>query len=169
LRIRLGVIGLAGLAATGFGAPAAAAQNPIYLGVGPTVQSISNGDDGLAGLFRFGAKLDEALPGLGVEGEVTRSLSDPQTAGGRDVTFTTFGGYAVYTAPLPDRRVSLRARLGLVWVDADPDGRSSDSETEISWGLGGEYRVTSQLSGYVDYTRMSSSLDHLNLGVQLHF
>lgn len=150
-------------------APAQAAENPVYIGAGAAVQTIHQGDDGIAGLFRFGAKMDEALPGFGVEGEITRSLVDPETGGGNGITYTTFGGYAVYSAPLPDRRVSLRGRLGLVWVDADPERGSSDSDMEISWGFGAEYRVSSEVSVFADYTRMAPSLGHLNLGVQANF
>ncbi|HKJ70436.1 MAG TPA: porin family protein [Gammaproteobacteria bacterium] len=163
------IIGLMALAAAGFAGPAAAAENPLYAGGGVSVEGINSGDDGFAAMGRFGVKMDNVLPGFAVEGEVSRSLVDPQTAGNNDITFTTLGGYAVYTAPLPDRRVSLRGRLGLVWVNADPDNGGSDSDTRISWGLGGEYRISSGLSAFVDYTRVSSTLDHLNGGVLVHF
>jgi hypothetical protein len=162
---------LAGAAALAITAatPALAAEKPVYIGAGAAVQTIHAGDDGIAGLFRFGAKLDEALPGFGLEGEITRSLVDPERGNGNGVTYTTFGGYAVYTAPLPDRRVSLRGRLGTTWVDADRERGDGDSEMEISWGFGAEYRVSSEASVFADYTRMAPSLGHLNLGVQANF
>jgi len=160
---------MAVLASALLAGPAQAAEKPVYLGGGVAVQSVPGGEDGLAGVFRGGAKLDEVLPGFGMEGEITRSLVDPEAGRGRDFTFTSFAGYGVYTAPLPNRRVALRGRLGLALVDEDPEGGSSDSDLEVSWGLGGELRITSEVSAFVDYTRLSSSLDHLTVGALAHF
>lgn len=158
---------LAGMLAT---APAAAAQNPMYMGGGIAIQSVTNADDGVAGVFRVGAKLDEMTGGFGVEGEITHSLIDPQVGpNDRDLTITTLGGYGVYTVPLPNQRVSLRGRLGLVWEELDPEGGGSDTEMELSWGLGGEYRHSSTLSSFVEYTRIESDVSHLSAGVQVHF
>jgi hypothetical protein len=150
--------------------PAHAAENPVYMGAGLGVQSVTNADDGITALFRVGAQLDEVTPGFGVEGEITHSLIDPEIGpNDREVTITTLGGYGVYTVPFPNRRVSLRARLGLLWEEFDPEGRGSDDELEISWGLGGEYRISSTLSAFVDYTRIEADVDHLAGGVQVHF
>ncbi|MEF8793328.1 outer membrane beta-barrel protein [Thiohalorhabdus sp.] len=169
MRIRSAFGALTVLVPAMLNGPALAAEKPVYLGGGVAVQSIPGGEDGTAAVFRGGAKLDEVLPGLGMEGELTRSLVDPEAGGGRDVTFTSFAGYGVYTAPLPDRRVALRGRLGLALVDEDPEGRSSDSDLEVSWGLGGKLRITSTVSAFVDYTRLSASLDHLTLGALARF
>ena len=170
MRIQKPLAGLVALAAAGLSAPAAAVQNPLYMGGGLAIQSVTNHDDGLAGVFRFGAQLDEVTPGFGVEGEVTRSLIDPESGRfGRDVTITTLGGYATYSLPFPNRRVSLKARLGMLWEEFDPEGPGDDTELEVSWGLGGEFRISNGLSAFLDYTRIEADVDHLTGGVQVHF
>ena len=156
----------AGLAAAG---PATAAERPIYFGAGAAVQSLVGGEDGLATVVKGGAMLDGAAPGLGVEGEFTRSLIDPEAGRGRDVTFTTLGGYLVYAVPFPDRRVSLRARLGLLWKEVEPEGGNDDTDLEISWGVGGEYRITNELSAFIEHTRIDSSLNQLSGGLMVRF
>ncbi len=156
-------------AAVAAAVPAGAAENPVYLGAGAAVQSVTGGDDGLAAVVKGGALLDQLAPGFGVEGELTRSLIDPEVGRGRDVTFTTLGGYLVYTVPFPGRRASLRSRLGLVWEEIDPEGGEDEDELEISWGIGGEYRITHELSAFVEHTRIESDLDQLSGGVLVRF
>lgn len=157
------------VAAAGFTTPVAA-QNPVYMGGGAAVQSVTGHDDGIAAVFRMGAQLQGVRSGFGVEGELTRSLIDPEQEGnGRDVTITTFGGYATYTVPLPNQRISLRSRLGLLWEEFDPEGRGDDTDMQISWGVGGEYRISGDLSAFVDYTRIESDVGHLAGGVLVSF
>lgn len=171
LRKQFALMGLTVLAAAVLATPAQAAEKPIYLGGGLAVETVPGYDDGYGLVFRGGYKLDQVLPGFSVEGELTRSLVDPETPGGTDVTFTSLlGAYAVYTAPLPNRRVALRGRLGLAYVDEDWPGSGADNDDLwFSWGLGAELRITSGLSAYADYTRKSSRLDQLNLGALVHF
>jgi len=170
LRKQFALIGLAVLAGIGLSTPAAAAQKPVYLGGGLAVETAPGFDDGYGLAFRGGYKLDQLLPGFAVEGELTRSLVDPETAGGTDVTFTSLGAYAVYTAPFPNRRVSLRGRLGLAYVDEDwPRSARDTDDVWLSWGLGAELRITSGISAYADFTRKSSTVDQLNLGALVHF
>lgn len=172
LRIHSRMAGTAAiLAAAGFSTPATA-QSPVYMGGGAAVQSVTGHDDGIAAVLRMGAHLDAAGTGtgFGVEGELTRSLIDPERGGnGRDVTITTFGGYATYTVPLPNQRVSLRTRLGLLWEELDPEGPGDDTDMQISWGLGGQYRVSGGLSAFVDYTRIESDVGNLAGGVLVSF
>ncbi|SCY03874.1 porin family protein [Thiohalorhabdus denitrificans] len=157
---------VAGLTAA---APAVGAENPVYFGGGVGIQSATGHDDGLGIAAKAGAQLDGVTPGFGVEGELTTSLMDPEGANGVDTSFTTLGGYATYMVPLPNRRVSLKARLGLAWVDADPEVGGSDSDVWVSWGLGGQYRISSQLSAFLEHTRYDSDFDQLTGGVLVHF
>ncbi|MFA9461290.1 outer membrane beta-barrel protein [Thiohalorhabdus methylotrophus] len=165
----------AGVLITGLavGSPAAGAQNPGYLGAGLAVQSVPGFDDGVAMSLKAGVRMDRVSPGFGLEGELTHSLFEPERDGFRggngDVSFTTLGGYATYMVPLPDRRVSLKGRLGLLWEDINPEGDDGNSEIGLSWGLGGQYRFNSQVSGFVEYTRIEADLSHLTGGMLLHF
>lgn len=160
----------AGLLVTG---SAGAAQNPVYFGGGVAIQSVPAYDDGLALDLKAGMKLDQVSPGFGLEGELTQSISEPEPDDfrgfGGDVAFTTLGGYATYMVPLPNRRVSLKARFGLVWERIDPERGDTDTEVGLSWGLGGEYRVNNQVSAFVEYTRIESDLSHLSGGMLVHF
>ena len=153
------------------GGTAGAAENPGYLGGGVAVQSAVGHDDGLGVSLKGGVELDRVSPGFAVEGELSRSLFDPERdrGGGGDTSFTTLGGYAAYSVPLPDRRLSIRGRLGLVWEEINPDGAGSDDELHISWGAGGEYRLSSELSSYVEYTRIEADMGQLTGGVLYHF
>jgi hypothetical protein len=166
--------GLAGLSLLAGGA-AAAAENPVYVGGGAVVQSATNHDDGLGVSLKGGVKLDQVSPGFAIEGEFTRSLFDPErdnfrgSSSGDDTSFTTLGGYAAYSVPFPDRRIAVRGRLGLVWEQIDPEGSGSDDELHISWGAGGEYRLSSELTTFLEYTRIESDLSQLTGGVLVHF
>lgn len=170
LRIHSRLAGVAAIvAAADFSRPAAA-QDPVYMGGGAAVQSVTGHEDGIAAVFRMGAQLQGARSGFGVEGELTRSLIDPEQEGnGRDATITTFGGYATYPVPLPNQRVSLRSRLGVLWEEYDPGGPGDDIDMELSWGIGGEYRISGELSAFVDYPRIESDVGNLAGGVLVSF
>lgn len=166
---------IAGVATLGLLASggAAAAANPVYMGGGLAVQSATGHDDGLGLSVKGGVKVDEISPGLAFEGELSQSLMHPERDGFRggtgDTSFTTLGGYAAYSVPFPDRRISIRGRVGLVWENINPDGAGSEDELHISWGAGGEYRVSSELSTYMEYTRIESDMGQLTGGVLVHF
>ena len=166
------IAGLAALGLLGSGT-AAAAANPVYVGGGLAVQSATNHEDGIALSVKGGVKVDHISPGLAFEGELTQSLINPERdtfqGGNGDTSFTTLGGYAAYSVPLPNRRISLRGRVGVVWENIDPDWAGSDDELHFSWGAGAEYRISSEFSTYAEYTRIESDLGQLTGGVLVHF
>lgn len=145
----------------------------IYIGVKGGPMSISRNipfdDDGVMLGFVFG--YDIPNNGFAFEGEfnttVSKASSNNPSYG--DLGVTTLTGYGVYRTP---GRFYLKAKLGLLYeyltssvsgvgatIDVDGPGIA------ISYGIGGGWRVTDQLSAEIEYTSLEADIGYASLGL----
>lgn len=158
-----------GLAAALTAAPAAAADSPLgYLNMTGAVADMENLDDGLSGVLGLGFPLDNVDPNFSIEGELSKSLIDPEHdgPGGGDRDYFTLGGFAAYRMPVTDS-VALRGRAGLVHLDWE-DNRTADDELGIGLGVGATWRLQGNFDLLGELTIMDTDpdLNHFSVGVQ---
>ena len=135
--------------------------------------------DGGAIALKASKYLENVMPGLSVEAEFTKSISgfeDSETIGGTtysaEISYYTLGGYGKYTLPVADQ-VSLFGRLGFVYtsVEAEVSGggesySDDDSDTDISFGVGGSFAISNKLKITAGYTTIDD-LNHISFGVAM--
>lgn len=155
------------------GGSSGGALRSLYAGGGLAVQSVTGYEDGYAVVGKVGTYFRDAREGLGAELEASRSLIEPEQGawggGGNDVALTTLAGYSTFTVRHPEQPLAVRARLGLAWEYADPDGGDSETELNVSYGIGGTADLANGFTAFVDYTHIEADVGHLNLGIQTRF
>jgi hypothetical protein len=156
--------------------PAQQSVRTLYAGAGLAVQSVTGFQDGYAAVGKVGTFFSDARESFGAELEFSHSLIEPESngggrwgGGGNDVNLTTMAGYGTFTVRHPEQPLAVRARLGLAWEYADPDAGDSESELNVSYGIGGTADLASGVTMFVDYTHIEADVEHLNIGVQARF
>ena len=152
---------------------AATAQNGAqpYIGgkLGLMMPDGSGLDDALNIGVVLGMKLNEVEVGsIAVEGELTTTIVDGDIRGGGDWNVTTLAGYGVYRS---NGQFFFKGKLGLVYWDADVDGVGGGGadDIDLSFGIGGGYKISEKASLELEYTILESDLDFLSLGFIVNF
>ena len=157
-----------GLAAALTATPVAAADSPLgYLNMTGAVADVENLDNGLSGVLGLGFPLDNVDPNFSIEGELSKSLIDPESDGrAGDFDYFTLGGFAAYRMPVTDS-VALRGRAGLVHLDWESD-RAADDELGVALGVGATWRLQGNFDLLGELTIMDTDpdLNHFSVGVQ---
>jgi hypothetical protein len=157
-----------GLAAALTATPVAAVDSPLgYLNMTGAVADMENLDNGLSGVLGLGFPLDNVDPNFSIEGELSKSLIDPESDGrAGDIDYFTLGGFAAYRMPVTDS-VALRGRAGLVHLDWESD-RAADDELGIGLGVGATWRLQGNFDLLGELTIMDTDpdLNHFSVGVQ---
>jgi len=136
-------------------------------------------DDAIVVAGTFGTALDQVLPGLGAEAELTLTAADAErsdtvfgTTYKSEASYVGLGGYATYTLDLDQqvKGLELLGRAGLVYVDAEVDtafGSGSDSNIELGIGVGARYNLQNNLAivGRFD----TYDIDVLSIGATYRF
>lgn len=157
----------------------AQARDEQYAKAQLAIADVDGFSDGLALVGTYGMKLPQVHPQFSVEGEITTTISDPDTsvAGNTlEVSYYTLAAYAVYTHPVTDR-VDLFGRGGLLYEDVSVDyyhpllGKYSDSETDLglSFGVGTNVALKENLDFTAALTIIESDINHLSAGVHFRF
>jgi len=147
----------------------------FYGGAGLALQAVNKADDtGAAVTVRGGKRLDELIPHLSVEGEVTYSMV-PSTfetpVKDYDVTVGSFALYGRYSYPVG--AVTLEGRAGVSRVEADYGRYGSWSDIGPTLGVGVGYEVIDGLRGVAEYTLVQNdtwvNVSHLGITVEYTF
>lgn len=131
-------------------------------------------DDGLALMGTFGLELPQVVPNFSVEGELTASIDDPEWSfAGNSVEYSyyTLGGYGVYTLPV-NPSFDLYGRAGIVYSDWTVEGpfwEESDSDLDLSFGIGANVAMGSTVDFTAGITVMNEDLTHFSAGAQFRF
>lgn len=169
---------VAALAFTSVAASSAWAQNgrpadPLYIGVkAGTVEVDESGFDDAsnAGVF-VGYKLHEDQDGtFFAEGEYSRTFNDGDVGAGEwDIeTLAAYGGYRT-AGPW-----FLKAKAGFAWRDVNIIGLApgvgvDGSETSLSFGAGGGFRMNQDTGLELEYTYLDSDVSSLMFGIFTRF
>ncbi|GAA0840701.1 hypothetical protein GCM10009113_06070 [Marinobacter szutsaonensis] len=136
-------------------------------------------DDAIVVAGTFGTALDQILPGLGAEAELTLTAADAEqsttvlgTTYKAEASYFALGGYATYTLSLDQqvKGLELLGRAGLVYVDREVkvSGMSaSDSEIELGVGIGARYNLQNNLAIVGRYD--TYDIDVLSIGATYRF
>lgn len=116
-------------------------------------------DDAIVIAGTFGTSLDQILPGLGAEAELTLTAADAEQSYSDgfgntykfEASYFGLGGYATYTLDLDQqvKGLELLGRAGLVYVDSEVDtvgGSASGSDIELGVGIGARYNLQNNLA-----------------------
>ena len=142
--------------------------NGVYMGVGFGIEAMPKEfDDGVGLALKAGVGLDQVLPHLGVEAELSTSLASPETPGGQKIDILTIGAYATYTIAIPGSPFSVRPKFGVILPNLSDDLHSRD--VAISGGIAGVLEFNRQLDLYLEYVNTSETMNNYMLGLQVNF
>jgi len=145
-----------------------AADQGLYVGAGLGIMATNkNADAGLGLSLRGGFELDNVLKGLGIQVELNKSLSDPEASNGKDVDVMTLATYAAFDIPIPNSKVTLRPRIGVILPNLQDDIDSRDFI--LSSGFAVTYTVQNNLRLYADYTVLGEGISNYSAGVEIKF
>lgn len=145
----------------------------FYGGGGVALQKISKAEDfGAALTLRGGKRLDELVPHLSVEGELTYSLVDSTYDGllkDYDMTAASFAVYGRYSYPVGP--VTLEGRAGVSRVELDYGAFGTDSNVGPTIGGGVAYEFIDGLRALAEITvfRGGTWTDMMNVGATVEY
>jgi len=146
----------------------AAADQGLYVGTGLGIMATNkNADAGLGLGLRGGFELDNVLKGLGIQVELNKSLSHPETNSGKDVDVMTLATYAAFDIPIPNSKMTLRPRIGVILPNLQDDIDSRDFI--LSSGFAVTYTLQKNLRLYADYTVLGEGISNYSAGVEIKF
>lgn len=154
-------------------------QGAQYANVQLAVANVDGFSDGAALVGTYGVYLPQVNPNFSVEGEFTTTVSNPNTdAFGNklEVSYYTLAAYAVYTQPLTPS-LSVYGRAGMLYEDITADyyvpflGKVSSSATDtgLSFGVGGNFKVSNNMDITAGLTVIESDINHLGAGLRFNF
>lgn len=140
----------------------------LYAGAGLSVMATDdNGDAGMGLSLRAGAALDDVLKGLGIQVELNKSLTDPENGNNRDIDVMTMAAYTTFDIQIPNSKVTLRPKIGVILPNLNDDIDSRD--LILSSGFGMTYAVENNLRLYADYTVLGQAISNYSAGVEIKF
>ncbi|MDF1780592.1 MAG: hypothetical protein P1U67_04795 [Alcanivoracaceae bacterium] len=115
--------------------PTAYAEEGISFGLKAGLLSIENDNDAA---INVGGVLSVGFSGspIGVEGELNTSVSDGSFNRVVDYSVTQVGAFATVSLPA-EQSVNVKLRLGAMNTSVDPSVGSSDDDTDLAYGVGG--------------------------------
>jgi len=140
----------------------------VYMGVGLGLEAMpKHVDNGLGLAVKGGIHLDEVLPHLGAEMELTTSLVAPEYKGGVDINVFTLGFYATYTIALPNTPIAIRPKFGFILPNLSDEINSRDFA--LSTGIAGVYTINRVFDAYVEYVNTSEAMNNYMVGFNINF
>lgn len=140
----------------------------LYVGTGLGILATDdNGDAGLGLSLKAGLSLEDTLKGLGLQVELNKSLSDPENGGGRDIDVLTLAAYTTFDIEIPNSKVTLRPRIGVILPNMKDDIDSRD--LILSPGFGMTYALQDNMRLYADYTVLGESISNYSAGLEIKF
>ena len=119
----------------------------------------------------YSRSLDTVAPNVWFEGEFNYGLLGGDFSGG-ELDIWTMAAYAAYHHPL-DNSLYLKGKIGLLYerveVSTDCCGSASDSDTGLSLGFGGGFKINDRMTGEVEYTIIEADVDFLSFAVKVPF
>ena len=178
------------IAAFSFVGVSSAEEGEMYVGAktGLMMVDVSSTDDIIPLGVVYGHSLEHLFPNLWVEGEFNYGLTggdiDSGPASG-EVSIWTLAGYAVYRYPLGDAAY-LKGKAGLLYerakVEIDdytmvvlgipltvPGGSETDSDFNLSVGIGAGYKINDRITVEAEFTIIESDVDFLSVGLNYKF
>lgn len=130
----------------------------------------------------YGQSLNSVLPNLWVEGELNYGVTggDFDVPGGSgEVTIWTLAAYGAYRHPL-NAQAYLKGKLGLLYESVEMEysgtmfgvsysGSDSETDTGLSLGIGGGYKINDQMTAEVEYSIIEEDVDYLSVGLNFKF
>ncbi|MEA3373680.1 MAG: outer membrane beta-barrel protein [Campylobacterota bacterium] len=143
----------------------------FYVGAGLAIHAVPNDwdDNGLGLVLKGGAALPQVLNNLGMEVELTTSLSDPETHNGHDVSILTLAGYMTYNIRFPDSHIFVRPRAGFILPNLGDTKSVNSRNFGISTGIAAVVELNKQMNVYGDYTNLGENINNYTVGVELKF
>jgi len=149
-------------------AKGATTDQGLYVGAGLGIMATSkSGDAGLGLGLRAGVELDNVLKGFGIQAELNKSLSHPETANNKDINVMTLATYATFDIEIPNSKVTLRPRIGAILPNLKNDIDSRDFI--LSSGFGMTYKIQNNVRLYADYTVLGEGISNYSAGVEIKF
>jgi len=167
----------AGIIAAGCLAFATAqAQTPQeqYAKIQLAIADVDGFDNGLALVGTYGLKMPQVHPNFSFEGELTTTISDPETSffgTTLKASYYTLAGYGVYTHQATPK-LALFGRAGLLYEDVSidtPFGSGSSSDFGLSFGVGANVAMQRNLDFTAGLTIIESDINHISAGVNYRF
>lgn len=167
----IGAIAMAGVATS--------AQAGQYASVQLGMSDVTDLDAGSVVIGTFGMPMAAVHEYFSVEGEVTKALGKPSKdfGGGWEVEadYWTIAGYGVLAYPVSDA-FTVRGRVGVLYESIEVkattplgSGTASDTDTGLSFGVGGTFAISPSMNIIAEYTQIESDVTHLSAGVQFKF
>jgi len=140
----------------------------LYAGAGFSVMATDDkGDAGLGLSLRAGIELDSVLKGFGIQAELNKSLSDPENRANRDIDVMTLATYATFDIEIPNSKLALRPKIGVILPNMKDDIDSRD--VILSSGFGMTYEIESNVRLYADYTVLGEAISNYSAGIEIKF
>jgi opacity protein-like surface antigen len=140
----------------------------LYVGAGLGI--LATDDKGSAGIglsLKAGVSLDETLKGFGLQLELNKSISDPENANHKDIDLMTMAAYTTFDITIPNSKVALRPRIGVILPNLKDDIDSRD--VILSSGFGMTYALQDNMRLYADYTVLGESISNYSAGLEIKF
>ncbi len=124
---------------------------------------------GFGTMFRVGYLLSESSHSLGIEAEINPLMVKPEgdtRHSSRDMAMT-LGSYLVYNLQIPDTKIIVRPKAGLVlpnWGD-----RLYRDNESFAYGLSLSYYFDKELGVYASYGSFGSGVKQYSIGIELLF
>lgn len=113
----------------------ATAQEDLTFGVKAGLLTIENDSDSAVNVGGIVSFAFPNSPG-GIEGEVNTSVVDGSFNRFVDYSVTQFGAFGTFTIP-PQEDINVKFRAGVVYTSLDPSTGSTDDDTNLAFGVGG--------------------------------
>jgi len=140
----------------------------LYAGVGLGIMATDDkGDAGIGVSLKAGLSLEDTLKGLGLQVELNKSLSDPENRNNNDIDVLTMAVYTTFDIEIPNSKVTLRPRIGMILPNMKDDIDSRD--VILSSGFGMMYALEDNLRLYADYTVLGESISNYSAGLEIKF
>ena len=162
------ILALAMLSTLSFAEETAAKDQGLYAGAGLGIMATDDrGDSGIGLSLRAGVALDDALKGFGIQAELNKSLSHPETSRHTDINLMTLAAYATFDIEIPDSKVTLRPKIGAILPNLKDDIDSR--HLILSSGFGLTYALEGNVRLYADYTVLGQAISNYSAGIEIKF
>ena len=134
----------------------------FYVGVGSGWNTYRNGTykNGISFILNGGIRVDEVLPNLVAEGEVSYTLLPLEeifneraiNEYGVDVDILNIGVFIGYIIKLKHSDFKIRPRIGINYAHVYRNDKDNEGKLAIAFGLGASYPITDYIKIYTDIT-----------------
>lgn len=162
------LLALVVLASMSYAQESTSANQGLYAGAGLGI--LATDKDGNAGLglsLKGGMALDQVLKGFGAQVELNKSLLDPEYGNNHDINVFTIATYATFDIVIPNSKVTLRPRIGVILPNLQDDIDSRD--IILSPGFGATYAIQDNMRIYADYTVLGEAISNYSAGLEIKF